>query len=68
MVARITSGRTPLEKVRRRYEGTDKKCPECGYVDEEGNWTSLTDGRRIVYRHACPSCGASREHTFDLGR
>ncbi|MDQ2052801.1 HVO_0649 family zinc finger protein [Natronolimnohabitans sp. A-GB9] len=57
---------TPLESQRRRYETTDKKCPACGYVDEDGNWKSRTDGGRIVYRHVCPSCKASREHTFSL--
>ena len=57
---------TPLERLRRRYETTAKKCPACGYVDEEGNWTSRTDGRRVVYRHDCPSCDASREHVFSL--
>lgn len=61
-------GMTPLERLRRRYETTDKKCPSCGYVDEEGNWTAWMDGRRIVYHHVCPGCGADREHTFDLGR
>lgn len=66
MVPRNRGGRTKLEWIRRRYEGTEKRCPECGYVDEEGNWMSETDGRRIVYRHVCPSCSASREHTFDL--
>lgn len=64
---RIRGGST-LERVRYRYETTDKKCPACGYVDEEGNWTSETDGRKIVYRHVCPSCDASREHAFDLTR
>lgn len=68
MVSHHAGGRTPLERVRVRYENTDKKCPECGYVDEEGNWTSQTNGRQLVYRHVCPSCKASREHTFDLDR
>lgn len=58
---------TALESVRRRYERTETKCPECGYVDDDRNWTSQTDGKRIVYRHVCPSCDASREHTFQLG-
>jgi len=57
---------TVLERVRRRYETTDKKCPDCGYVDEEGNWESRTNGQQLVYRHVCPSCGATREHTFNL--
>lgn len=58
---------TPLERLRRRYETTDKKCPACGYVDEGRNWESRTDGRQIVYRYVCPICDASREHTFTLG-
>lgn len=66
MVPWDTGARTPLEWVRMRYENTDKKCPACGYIDEDGNWESRTDGGRIVYRHVCPSCEASREHTFTL--
>lgn len=58
---------TPLENLRRRYETTETKCPDCGYVDEGHNWESRTDGKRVVYRHVCPSCDASREHTFRLG-
>ncbi|MFB6301928.1 MAG: HVO_0649 family zinc finger protein [Haloferacaceae archaeon] len=66
MPTRGTGGKTPLERLRRRYETTEKRCPECGYVDDEGNWTSETDGRKIVYRHVCPSCGATRDHVFRL--
>lgn len=61
-------GGTTLERVRMRYENTRKKCPECGYVEERGNWTSETNGRQIVYHYVCGSCGASREHTFNLRR
>lgn len=61
-------GASTLEWVRQRYETTEKKCPACGFVDEEGNWTSRTDGREIVYHHVCPSCGAHRDHTFSLDR
>jgi hypothetical protein len=57
---------TSFDQVKRRYETTDKKCPTCGYVDKEGNWTSQTDGQQIVYRHICPSCDTSREHTFNF--
>jgi len=66
MVPRNNYGKTPFERLRTRYESTEKKCPECGYVDEEGNWTSRTDGSRVVYHHVCPSCGADREHVFQL--
>jgi transposase len=57
---------TQLERLRRRYETTEKKCSACGYVDDSRNWESRTDGRRVVYRFTCPSCDASREHTFRL--
>ncbi|WP_307729346.1 hypothetical protein [Natrinema salsiterrestre] len=57
---------TVLEHVRRRYETTDKKCPDYGYVDEEGNWVSQTARRKLVYRHVCPSCDATGEQTFNL--
>lgn len=63
-----SSGRTPLERLRHRYETTETRCPECGYVDTGSNWTSRTDGRRIVYHHVCPSCEADREHVFTLDR
>lgn len=68
MPASNTAGVTSLARLRRRYETTEKKCPDCGFVDESRNWTSRTDGRRIVYTHVCPSCEASREHTFELAR
>lgn len=68
MVSYRMTGQTPLERIRVRYENTEKKCPECGYVDEDGNWTSETDGQQLMYQHVCPSCDASREHTFDLTR
>ena len=67
MPTRNTVGTTALERLRRRYETTEKKCPDCGFVDESGNWTSRTDGRRVVYHYVCPSCGAARNHTFQLG-
>lgn len=61
-----TEGKTPLERLRRRYETTQTKCPECGFVDSKGNWTSRTNGQQIVYHHVCPTCGADREHRFTL--
>lgn len=66
MPTRHTIGGNHFERIRRRYEESEKKCPECGYVDEDGNWESRTDGRRIVYHHVCPSCDAGREHTFSF--
>ena len=59
-------GKTKFERLLKRYETTEKKCPECGYVDDDGGWTSETDGRKIVYCHVCPSCDATSEHTFEF--
>jgi hypothetical protein len=67
MSIHATSSAGALERLRRRYETTEKRCPARGFVDEEGNWTSQTDGRRVVYHHVCPSCGAEREHVIELG-
>lgn len=66
MPTRNVGGKTALERLRRRYETTETKCPACGYVDHEGNWTSQTNGRHLAYHHVCPSCGADREHIFEL--
>jgi len=61
------TGSTPLERLRSRYESTETRCPECGYVDDDReSWTSRSDGRRIVYHHVCPGCDADREHVFEL--
>lgn len=67
MSIHATSSAGALERLRRRYETTEKRCPARGFVDEEGNWTSQTDGRRVVYHHVYPSCGAEREHVIELG-
>ena len=32
MPSHITAGGTTLERLRRRYESTAKKCPDCGFV------------------------------------
>jgi predicted RNA-binding Zn-ribbon protein involved in translation (DUF1610 family) len=60
-------GRSPLERQRSRYENTETKCPECGYVnDANDDWASQSNGQQIVYHYVCPSCGAEREHVFQI--
>lgn len=69
MVTHSTSGGAPLERLRSRFENSETKCPECGYVDEDTeNWKSYTDGRQIVYHHLCPSCDAAREYVFHISK
>lgn len=64
MPTHTTQGSNTFERLLRRYETTETKCPECGFVDTEGNWTSHMRGDRIVYAHECPSCGSERDHSF----
>lgn len=60
------ANRSPLERLRAYYEHEELVCPDCGYEDEDGNWTSETDGGVVQYRHECPQCGAVREHSLDV--
>lgn len=66
MAPQGTGGPTALERLLRRYERTETRCPACGYVDRGGHWESETDGSTVVYHHTCPSCGAKRDHSFHL--
>lgn len=60
-------GTTPLERLGSRFDDVDLVCPDCGYDDSDGRWTSETSGDRVRYRHVCPSCGSIRQRTLDLG-
>ncbi|MFC6906908.1 HVO_0649 family zinc finger protein [Halalkalicoccus tibetensis] len=62
------SGRSPFERVHDRYENSEKKCPECGHIDEDAEWNSETNGRTVVYTYRCSSCEATRRHMFNLER
>jgi ribosomal protein L32 len=56
-----------MDRLRSKYNTTDLECPDCGYHDEDGQWTSKTTGDRIHYRHVCPPCGAIRTRELRLG-
>ncbi|MFB6165792.1 MAG: HVO_0649 family zinc finger protein [Haloarculaceae archaeon] len=58
---------TPFGRLKRHYEDDDMVCPECGHEDEDGGWQTETNGRRIDFRHVCPSCGDIRVRTLKLG-
>jgi rubrerythrin len=60
------NGASPLERLREHYDQQEMRCPECGFVDEDGHWRSETDGSVVHYEHVCPQCDAVREHTLDL--
>jgi predicted RNA-binding Zn-ribbon protein involved in translation (DUF1610 family) len=67
MAADRGSGTTALDRLRTHYDNVDMVCPECGYEDSDGSWQSEMSGKRIDYRHLCPSCGAIRRRTIRLG-
>lgn len=57
------SGRSPFENLREHFDES-LVCPECGYHDEDGEWTASASGDRVVYRHECPSCGHEHRRTL----
>jgi len=65
-MSRSRSGSSVIDRLNARYEDVDITCPECGYVDEDASWRAETNGRRIDYRHLCPSCGSMRTRTVTL--
>lgn len=66
MTSKRVSGTTPLDRLTVRFEKADLQCPECRYEDEGGRWKAKTDGRRVLYRHVCPRCGAIRTRTYRM--
>ncbi|KOX97398.1 MULTISPECIES: HVO_0649 family zinc finger protein [Halorubrum] len=58
--------RSPFERLKEHYDHEELVCPACGFEDEDGAWDAEADGADIVYTHACPRCGAEREHTLEL--
>lgn len=67
MNRRRLTGASPLDRFGSRFDGADLVCPDCGYDDADGRWTSRTTGDRVRYSHVCPSCGSIRQRTLDLG-
>ncbi|UPV98793.1 hypothetical protein M0R88_09635 [Halorussus gelatinilyticus] len=60
-------GSTPFDRMASHMDREDLDCPECGHEDEDGRWRVQTSGGRVRYTHVCPSCGAIRKRTYDLG-
>jgi predicted RNA-binding Zn-ribbon protein involved in translation (DUF1610 family) len=65
-MSRSNGASSVIDRLNSRYEGADLTCPECGYEDADGSWQASTNGRRIDYRHLCPSCGNLRIRTVTL--
>jgi len=65
-MARSSGGASVIDRLNSQYEDEEPTCPECGYVDDAGSWRASTNGRRIDYRHLCPSCGNLSIRTVTL--
>ncbi len=60
-------GASPFERLGAHFDEVDRVCPDCGFEDADGRWTTTTTGDRVSYRHVCPSCGSIRKRTLDVG-
>lgn len=50
--------RFPFDRLRQKFDDTELRCRQCGYVDSDGGWRVRTSGDRVSYQHVCPSCNA----------
>ncbi|WP_096393705.1 HVO_0649 family zinc finger protein [Halorubrum trapanicum] len=61
-----TGGTTAFDRLRARFDGRPHVCEECGFVDEESEWTAATTGATVEYRHECPGCGEATVRRYRL--
>ncbi|AHF98580.1 hypothetical protein HALLA_06685 [Halostagnicola larsenii XH-48] len=50
--------RFPFDRLRQKFDETERRCRQCGFVDDDGGWRVRTSGDRVTYQHVCPSCDA----------
>jgi len=60
----IRGVRSPFDRLRQHYEETELRCPECGFVDEDGSWNATANHGELQYRHVCPRCEAVDTHVL----
>jgi ribosomal protein L32 len=68
MALRQHRSMTVLDRLRARYDLTERVCPDCGHEDADGGWEDTTDGRRVRFRRVCPACDAVTRPVARLGR
>jgi hypothetical protein len=66
MSIKNSDGATPFDRLRAHYEASGEACPACGHVDGTGEWRVTVGGRRVEYRHRCPSCDAVQTRELRL--
>lgn len=59
-------GRSAFEQLQNHFDDTDMQCPQCGYVDDKGEWISNTDGSEVRYQHICSNCGNVRMRSVTI--
>ncbi|MFB6154922.1 MAG: HVO_0649 family zinc finger protein [Haloferacaceae archaeon] len=59
-------GNSALNRLGSYLDEVERTCSACGYHDAEGRWEARATGNRVIYRHECPSCGATVTRTLDL--
>lgn len=63
----IKRARSPFDRLRQKFEDTDRRCRECGYVDDDGGWRVTAAGSRVRYQRVCPTCHAVDTRDVHLG-
>ena len=51
--------RSPFDRLRQHYEDRKLRCPECGFVDDDGDWVATAKDGKLRYQHVCPRCRAA---------
>ncbi|WP_435362090.1 HVO_0649 family zinc finger protein [Haloarchaeobius sp. DFWS5] len=65
MAASNLSGKSAFDRLKTHYD-VDLVCRQCGHEDADGEWKATTNGRKVLYRHVCPSCGSIETRTLSL--
>ncbi|MFC6716736.1 HVO_0649 family zinc finger protein [Natrialbaceae archaeon GCM10025810] len=63
----VEKARSPFDRLRQKYDESELRCPQCGYVDDDGGWRVTTSGSRVRYQFVCPTCDAVETRELRLG-
>ncbi|MFC4543912.1 HVO_0649 family zinc finger protein [Halosolutus amylolyticus] len=58
--------RSPFERLRAKFDESEARCGECGYVVEDGGWRVTAAGSRVRYQFVCPTCNAVETRVMRL--
>lgn len=58
--------RSPFDKLRQKFNETDLRCDECGYVNPKGSWQAVAAGSHVHYQRVCLSCGVIETRVVQL--